>query len=70
MGIAAVACYSLCSMVFHMGGKIGMLLSMMIAIIVAVCVYVVTVIKARCITYGDMKMIPGGERIGRLLRMK
>ena len=70
MGCSALISFSLADMVLHESGKIGMLLSMLAAITVAIFVYIITIIRLRCITYRDMKMIPGGERIGTALHMK
>ena len=47
-----------------------MLLCLGAAVLVAVVIYLVAVIQTRTITNADMKLIPGGERIGRLLHMK
>lgn len=46
-----------------------MALVMCIAIGVAVIVYAVSVIKLRVITTEDMKLIPKGEKIAKLLHM-
>ena len=47
-----------------------MLLCLGTAVLAAVAVYLIAVIQTRTITNADMKLIPGGERIGRLLHMK
>mgnify|MGYP000274244354 FL=1 len=46
-----------------------MALVMCVAIGVAVIVYAVSVIKLRVITTEDMKLIPKGEKIAKLLHM-
>ncbi len=69
MGVAAYAAYRLAGMAFHGGGKTGMFLGMIFAIAVAVATYVLTVVKTACVTNADMKLIPGGEKIGRFLHM-
>jgi stage V sporulation protein B len=70
MGIAAFAVYRLASAVLGTGSSLKMLLSLGTAVLVAVVIYLSAVIQTRTITNADMKLIPGGERIGRLLHMK
>ena len=70
MGAAALAVYRTAGILLHSGGKLGMALSMLLSIGVAVFVYLLLIIKFACITNEDLKLIPGGERVGRLLRMK
>ena len=70
MGIAAFAVYRVTSAVFGTGSSLKMLLCLGTAVLAAVAVYLVAVIQTRTITNADMKLIPGGERIGRLLHMK
>ena len=47
-----------------------MLLAMAVAIAAAVAVYLVAVIVSKSVTKEDMKLIPGGEKIARLLHMR
>ena len=70
MGIAALTVYHLASSIFSTDGSMKMLLRLGAAVLVAVVVYLVAIIQTRTITNADMKLIPGGERIGRLLHMK
>ena len=46
-----------------------MTLDMCVAIAAAVIVYAVAVIKLRAITADDMKLIPKGDKIAKLLHM-
>jgi hypothetical protein len=41
-----------------------------LAIFAAVIVYLAAAIALRAVTKEDMKLIPGGEKIARLLRMR
>ena len=70
MGFCAYLVYRVCFSLPHMGGKLGMFASMLLAIAIAVVVYVFTVIKTQSITIEDMKLIPGGEKVARFLHMK
>lgn len=70
MGAFAWGIYQLTMLILHGNGKIGMFLCMVFAIAVAVLVYLFCVIRLGCITNQDMKLIPGGEKIGRILNMK
>ena len=40
------------------------------AIFVAVAVYLVMVIATRAVTYEDMKLVPKGEKLARILHIK
>lgn len=73
MGAAAWAVYGLLSKIMSRGGMLGrvpMALSMLVAIGVAAVLYLVMIIFTRSITMDDMKLIPKGEKIGRLLHIK
>lgn len=59
MGVAAMAVYH------FIPSTVGMVLAMMCAVLV----YAVTVIVFKTLTMEDMKMIPGGEKLGRILHM-
>ena len=69
MGVAAVTVYSLVGLVAD-GSKLGMALSMFLAIAAAIVVYALSIIRTRCITNEDLKLIPGGEKVGRLLHVQ
>jgi stage V sporulation protein B len=51
-------------------GKLHMLLAMGFAIVLAVCVYLLLTVLTRMITRKDMALIPGGDKIARLLHMR
>ena len=70
MGIAAFAVYRAGAAFLDTGSSMKMLLCLGTAVLAAVAVYLIAVIQTRTITNADMKLIPGGERIGRLLHMK
>ena len=69
MGVIALAVYYGGMMLAPAGGRIIMALIMCVAIGAAVIVYAVAVIKLRVITTEDMKLIPKGEKIAKLLHM-
>ena len=69
MGAVAVAVYTVTDLVLG-GSKLGMALCMFLAIAVAVAVYTFAIIRTRCITNEDLKLIPGGEKVGRLLHVQ
>lgn len=68
MGAIAYAVYA-AGMAFTSGGKLMMAAFMCAAILAAVIVYAVAVIKLRVITAEDMKLIPKGEKVAKLLHM-
>ena len=73
MGAAAWAVYGLAARVLHVGAggsRIAMLAAMCAAIAVAVVVYLVMVIVSGSVTMEDMKLIPKGEKLAKLLHMK
>ena len=73
MGAAAWAVYGLAGRVLHVSeaaSRMPMLIAMCAAIAVAVVVYLVMVIVTRSVTLEDMKLIPKGEKIARLLRIR
>ena len=49
---------------------LGMAFSMLVSIGLACIVYLVLIIATRAVTYDDMKLIPKGEKIARLLHIK
>ena len=72
MGLAAWAVYGL-AVRFIGGAEPGRLilaLSMCLAIGAAVIVYLVLVVLTRAVTYEDMKLIPKGEKLARLLHIR
>ena len=70
MGISAILIYCLSDLLLHGAGKIGLALSMLLSIAVAIAVYMFAVIRTRCITGEDLRMIPGGAKVGRLLHIQ
>ena len=70
MGASAILIYCLSDLLLHGAGKIGLALSMMLSIAVAIAVYMFTVIRTRCITGEDLRMIPGGAKVGRFLHIQ
>lgn len=69
MGAAAWAVYGLLGRILDTGSRFGQMAAMVIAIGIAVIVYLVATISLRTITNEDMKLIPGGEKLGRILHM-
>ncbi len=69
MGLTAWGVYGLGTRLLGQG-RIGTLLAMCAAIGAAVIVYLVTAIVFRAVTREDMKLIPGGEKIARILHMR
>ena len=70
MGLCAWAVNGLALRAIGPHGRFGGILAMLIAIAAAVVVYVVCVISTRALTREDLSLIPGGDKIARLLRMK
>ncbi len=69
MGASAWAIYGLCSR-FVGGEWLGTAASMVLAVLVAVVVYAVSAICLKTITNEDLKLIPGGEKVGKLLHIR
>ena len=69
MGGAAWAVYGLTDRAIH-GGRLGAVVSLGAAILLAVIVYAAAAILSRAITREDMGLIPGGEKLARLLHMR
>ena len=69
MGASAWAVYGLASRFIGSGWK-QTAASMLLAVIVAVVIYVVSVVALRAVTSEDMKLIPGGEKIAKLLHIR
>ena len=73
MAACAWAVYGLTSRVLHVGpgaSRLVTLAALAVAICVAVVVYLVMVIVTKSITLEDMKLIPKGEKIAKLLHIK
>ncbi len=70
MGVCAFGVYQLCRLVLGaVPGRMLMAMYLAASIIVAVIVYLVMVIVTRSITAEDMKLVPGGEKIAKILKM-
>lgn len=70
MGAAAWAVYGLTSGVIGASDWKRTALCMLLAVAVAVVVYVVSVVVLRAVTREDMKLIPGGDKIAKLLHIR
>ena len=70
MGLTAWALFGLCQRALLQMGRMGTLISMCAAIGAAVIVYLAAAILLRAVTREDMKLIPGGEKIARILHMR
>ncbi len=70
MGASAWASYGLCSKIIGDDTRIRALLSMIPAIAVAVIIYAVSAICLRTVTKEDMSLIPGGDKIAKVLRLR
>ena len=70
MGVTAWGVYGLSQRALLPLHRVGTLLAMCIAIAAAVIVYLITAIVFRAVTKEDMKLIPGGEKIARILHMR
>lgn len=69
MAVVAYGVYEVLGLVLSYGSRMQMALGMLVAIGAAALVYVVAIIKLRAITAEDMKLIPKGEKIAKLLHM-
>ncbi len=70
MGAAAWAVYGLAARLIGTDSRVFMALCMLLAVAAAVIVYLVSVIALRGITKEDMKLIPGGEKVAKMLHMR
>ena len=73
MGACAWAVYGLAARVLHVGPESSGLVTLVTlgaAILVAVVVYVVMVVVTKSVTLEDMKLIPKGEKIAKLLHIR
>ena len=69
MGIAAFGVYKLAGAFVGTASWSRNAICTVCAIGIAVIVYFVCVIAIRAITLEDMKLIPGGEKVGKLLHI-
>lgn len=70
MGASAWAVYGLGSKLLSTADWKRTAACMLLAVIAAVVVYVVSVVTLRAITNEDMQLIPGGEKIAKLLHIR
>ena len=70
MGGTAWGSYGLLERLLPLHGRLQTPLCMLLAILLAVAVYVVLMVVTRMITREDMALIPGGDKLARLLHMR
>ena len=70
MGLTAWGVFGILQRALMHERRFGTLVAMCAAIGAAVVVYLVTAILFKAVTKEDMKLIPGGEKIARLLHMR
>lgn len=70
MGGAAFGIYTLVGAVIGTSTRLSLLVCMLAGIAAAVVVYLFAVSVSGAITSDDLKLIPGGEKVGRFLRLK
>ena len=70
MGASAWAVYGLAGRFLGTGSYLGMVAAAGLAILVAVIVYLVSVVALSVITKEDMSLIPGGEKVAKILHMR
>ena len=70
MAFCARGSYALLAAHFSRGGTMGRLVCVGVPVALAVAVYAVLVVALRVITRDDLALLPKGEKIGRLLRVK
>ena len=69
MALVARGVYGLGTRVLGQG-KMGLLLGLAAAILLAVVIYVAAAVLSRSVTREDMHLIPGGEKIAKILHMR
>ena len=69
MGTSALGSYTLLAKALGADSSLKMAVCAGISIILAVLVYLVTVSVFKTVTDEDMKLIPGGEKVGKILRL-
>lgn len=69
MGLVAFGSYALFGKMLGTGNKMAMLLSMAASVVLAAVMYLVCIIATRSVTNEDMKLIPGGEKVAKILHM-
>ena len=70
MGIVAWGSCRLAEMLIKGEGRLYVLAQMLVAVLFAVIVYLFAAIRLRAVTAEDMSLIPGGEKVAKLLHMR
>lgn len=70
MGAVAFGGYRLCELVIGTGSRLHTVLCLGISIFAAVAVYLIATVALRTITAEDMKLIPKGDKLAKLLHMR
>ena len=70
MAVCAKGSYALLAARLPLGGTVGRLLCVGVPVALAVVVYAVLVVALRIITKDDLALLPKGDKIGKLLRVK
>ena len=72
MGVLAAAVYGLADkfLMGFVGGRMGMLVCLALAIGIAIVVYLVLIIALRAVTREDVLLLPKGEKIARILKIR
>lgn len=69
MGAAAYSMYGIISKALP-SGRMGLMISLLMAIVIGIVVYVILVVATRTLTKEDMKLVPKGEKIAKILHIK
>jgi len=70
MGAAAYGSYSLFEKLTGELGRLGTAVIMTASIIIAIIVYLIAIIVTKTLTYEDVKLLPKGEKLAKLLRIR
>ena len=72
MAVCAWAVYGLCARALHVpqAGRMMLVAALGVSILIAIVVYVVMIVVTKSVTLEDMKLIPRGEKIAKLLHIK
>ena len=73
MGVSAWASYGLLSRLLHVDAaqsRLPLLIALAVSIVVAVAVYLAMAVVTRSVTMEDMKLIPKGEKLARILHIR
>ena len=70
MAVCARGSYALLAARLPLGGTMGRLVCVGVSVMLAIVVYAVLVVALRIITKDDLALLPKGEKIGKLLRVK